>query len=43
MNILGINFSHADTSAILLAEGEIKCAAEEERFSRIKHHLLNQI
>ena len=38
MNIIGINFSHADTSAVLLSEGEIKCAVEEERFSRIKHH-----
>ena len=38
MNIIGINFSHADTSAVLLSDGEIKCAVEEERFSRIKHH-----
>ena len=38
MNIIGINFSHADTSAVLLSEGEIKCAVEEERFSRVKHH-----
>ena len=38
MNIIGINFSHADTSAVLLSNGEIKCAVEEERFSRIKHH-----
>ena len=38
LNIIGINFSHADTSAVLLSDGEIKCAVEEERFSRIKHH-----
>ena len=38
MNILGINFSHADTSAVLLSDGKIICAIEEERFSRIKHH-----
>ena len=38
MNILGINFSHADTSAVLISDGKIICAIEEERFSRIKHH-----
>ena len=35
--ILGINAFHADASAALIINGEIKCAVEEERFARIKH------
>jgi carbamoyltransferase len=35
--ILGINAFHADSSAALIKDGEIVCAAEEERFLRIKH------
>lgn len=37
MNILGLNVFHADTSACLIIDGEIIAAAEEERFTRIKH------
>ena len=37
MNILGINAYHADISAVLLRDGELVVAAEEERFNRIKH------
>ncbi len=35
--ILGINAYHADASAVLLKDGEIVAAVEEERFNRIKH------
>ncbi len=35
--ILGINSFHADSSAALVKDGVIICAAEEERFRRIKH------
>ena len=35
--ILGINAYHADASAVLLKDGEIVAAVEEERFSRVKH------
>ena len=38
MNILGLNLFHADTSACLIIKDEIVAAAEEERFSRIKHY-----
>jgi carbamoyltransferase len=37
VNILGINAYHGDASAALLVDGELVAAAEEERFSRIKH------
>jgi carbamoyltransferase len=37
MNILGLNVFHADTSACILKNDEIIAAAEEERFTRIKH------
>jgi carbamoyltransferase len=37
MRILGINTYHGDASAVLLVEGILKAAAEEERFTRIKH------
>ena len=37
MIILGLNFFHADTSAVLIKDNEIIAAVEEERFSRIKH------
>lgn len=37
MYILGINAYHADSSACLIRDGEIVAAAEEERFTRIKH------
>jgi len=37
MYILGINYLHADSSVCLLKNNKIIFAAEEERFSRIKH------
>ena len=37
MNILGFNSTH-DASAALVRDGEIVCAAEEERFTREKHY-----
>ncbi|MBI4576990.1 MAG: carbamoyltransferase [Planctomycetes bacterium] len=35
--ILGLNAYHADAAAALLVDGRLVAAAEEERFSRIKH------
>ncbi|MEO5588525.1 MAG: carbamoyltransferase N-terminal domain-containing protein, partial [Gemmatimonadaceae bacterium] len=35
--ILGINAYHADGSAVLLRDGQLLVAVEEERFRRIKH------
>lgn len=35
--ILGINAYHGDSSAALICEGNLVAAAEEERFTRIKH------
>lgn len=37
MNILGLNVFHADTAACILKDGSLIVAAEEERFTRIKH------
>jgi carbamoyltransferase len=37
MNILGVNTYHGDASAALLVDGQLVAAAEEERFTRIKH------
>lgn len=37
MIVLGLNIFHGDSSACLLIDGEIISAAEEERFTRIKH------
>jgi carbamoyltransferase len=37
MHVLGLNSFHGDSSACLLADGRIVAAAEEERFTRIKH------
>src|SRR5574337_391985 len=37
MIILGINAYHGDASAVLLRDGELFAAIEEERFRRIKH------
>ena len=37
MFILGINAYHGDSSACLVKDGVLVAAAEEERFSRIKH------
>src|SRR4051812_43074439 len=35
--ILGINAYHGDASAALVVDGELVAAAEEERFTRVKH------
>ncbi len=37
MVILGINAYHGDVSAVLLREGQLVAALEEERFRRVKH------
>ncbi|HEU4616557.1 MAG TPA: carbamoyltransferase [Gammaproteobacteria bacterium] len=37
MYTLGINAAYHDTSACLVRDGEVVAAAEEERFTRIKH------
>lgn len=37
MYVLGINAYHGDVSAVLLRDGELIAALEEERFRRIKH------
>ena len=38
MNVLGINAYHGDSSASLLTESVTPIGAENERFSRLKHH-----
>ncbi|HYK88311.1 MAG TPA: carbamoyltransferase [Acidobacteriota bacterium] len=35
--ILGINAYHGDASAVLMRDGQIVAAVEEERFNRVKH------
>ena len=37
MKILGISAFYHDSAATLLVNGEISCAAQEERFTRKKH------
>ena len=37
VHILGINSFHGDSSACLVSDGRIVAAAEEERFTRVKH------
>jgi carbamoyltransferase len=37
LHILGINAYHGDVSAVLLRDGRLVAAVEEERFRRIKH------
>ncbi len=37
MNIIGISAYYHDAACCLLRDGRLVCAAEEERFSRIKH------
>ena len=37
LNILGISAFYHDSAACLILDGRIICAAQEERFSRIKH------
>ena len=36
-SILGISAFYHDSAAALIIDGKIKAAAQEERFSRIKH------
>jgi carbamoyltransferase len=35
--ILGLNAYHGDAAAALVVDGALVCAAEEERFNRVKH------
>jgi carbamoyltransferase len=37
MNILGLSFYYHDSAAALVQDGRLVAAAEEERFSRVKH------
>ena len=37
MHILGVSCYYHDAAAVLLKDGALVAAAEEERFSRIKH------
>src|SRR5213596_2221845 len=37
MYILGINVYHPDVSAVLIRDGQLIAALEEERFRRVKH------
>ncbi|MFM7283184.1 MAG: carbamoyltransferase [Planctomycetia bacterium] len=37
VNILGLSFYYHDSSAALVQDGRLVAAAEEERFSRVKH------
>jgi carbamoyltransferase len=37
MHILGLNAYHGDVSAVLVRDGQLVAAVEEERFRRIKH------
>lgn len=37
MNILGVSCHYHDAAAVLLQDGQLIAAAEEERFSRVKH------
>ena len=37
MNILGLNAYHGDVSAVLVRDGQLIAAVEEERYRRIKH------
>ena len=37
MNILGVSCYYHDAAAALLQDGQLIAAAEEERFSRVKH------
>lgn len=39
MNILGISALYHDSAACLVADGQIIAAAQEERFTRVKHDL----
>ena len=38
MYILGISAFYHDSAAALIKDGRVLCAAEEERFPRLKHY-----
>src|SRR5262249_50839405 len=38
--VIGISYGHGDSSAALVVEGRLVAAAEEERFTRVKHYAL---
>lgn len=40
MACLGISYGHGDSSAALVVDGRLVAAAEEERFTRVKHYAL---
>ena len=35
--VLGLNCNHADSSACIMKDGELKFGIEEERINRVKH------
>ena len=37
MMVLGLNAYHGDVSAVLVSDGQLVVALEEERYRRIKH------
>ena len=37
MIILGVSFDYHDAAAALVRDGEVVCAIQEERLTRIKH------
>lgn len=37
MNVVGLNAYHGDVSAVLVRDGQLVAAVEEERFRRVKH------
>ena len=37
MIVLGLNLIHGDSAACIVKDGKVLSAAEEERFTRIKH------
>jgi carbamoyltransferase len=37
MNVIGLNAYHGDVSAVLVRDGRLIAAVEEERFTRVKH------
>src|SRR4051812_21463759 len=38
--VLGVSHNHGDSSAALIVDGKLVAAAEEERFTRVKHYAL---
>ena len=37
MNVVGLNAYHGDVSAVLVSDGALIAAVEEERYRRVKH------